>query len=213
MENRNSFEQLHAEILYEIRKNGACVGGYSDVTRSSSIREISNNIKKWWNEVLGMHLDSSLHLFSDFFFKFKGEFNANGIYFNQDASEGYVIICDAKVCLSGSAQGRAFGQSEVDACGQSSLISFGKTKVNARDSAKIELKERSIGVMYDQSEMKAYDRSSVICEGGKVLYMANQSTAEVHRCGSIHAYGEASIKCTKPRMERRIYLYEQSTIK
>lgn len=213
MENKNQFEQLHAEILSEIRNNGACVGGYSEVIRSGSINEISKSIKKWWNEVLGMHLESSLHLFSDFFFKFKDEFNANGIYFNQDASEGYVIIYDAKVCLSGSAQGRAFGHSEVDACGQSSLIAFGDTKVNARDSAKVELKDQSSGVMYNQSEVKAYDKSSVLCEGGKALYMADQSTADVRRCGSIHAYGEAYVKNINPRMERRIYLYEQSTTK
>lgn len=213
MENSNQYERLHSEILSEIRKNGACAGGYSDVIRSGSISEISKSIKKWWNEVLGMHLESSLHLFGDFFLQFKDEFNANGIYFNQDASEGYAIICDAKVCLNGSAQGRAFGHSEVDACGQSSLIAFGDTKVNARDSAKVELKDQSAGVMYDQSEVKAYNKSTVICEGGKALYMADQSTADVHQCGSIHAYGEACVRNTNPRMERRIYLYEESTTK
>lgn len=208
----DKFNQLHSKILSEIKKNGSCVEGYEDVLRSNSITEIARNIKKWWNEVLDMHLESSLHLFSEFFCQFEKDFNTNGIYFNQDTSDGYAIIYNAKARLSGNALGRSFGYSEVDVGDSSSLIAFGQTKVNACDCSKVELREQSSGVMYDQSEVKAYDSASVICQGGKILHMAGATMAEVNYCGSIYAYGKSRVKNTNPRMERRIYLYEQSSM-
>lgn len=206
------FSQLQLKILSEIKKNGSCVEGYEDVLHSNSIYEISKYIKKWWNEVLDMHLESSLHLFSEFFSKFEKEFNANGIYFNQDAPEGYAIIFNGKARLSGNALGRSFGCSEVETAGFSSLIAFGETKVKARDYSKVELREQSSGVMYDQSEVKAYDSVSVVCQGGKTLHLAGTTMAEVNYCGSIYAYGESHVININPRMERRIYLYEQSSM-
>lgn len=207
----DEFSQLHKKILSEIKKNGSCVEGYEDVFHSNSISEISKYIKKWWNEVLDMHLESSLHLFSEFFNQFEKEFNANGIYFNQDAPDGYAIIYNAKVRLNGNALGRSFGCSEVTTRDSSSLIAFGKTKVNACDYSKVELREHSSGVMYDQSEVKAYDSAFVVCQGGKTLHLAGKTMAELNHCGSVYAYGESIVKNTNPRMDRRIYLYEQSS--
>ncbi|MDD3037891.1 hypothetical protein [Bacteroides sp.] len=208
----DEFNELHSKILSEIKKNGSCVEGYEDIFRSSSISEISKHVKKWWNEVLDMHLESSLHLFSDFFSKFEKEFNTNGIYFNQDAPEGYAIIYNGKARLSGNALGRSFGCSQVETVDSSSLISFGKTKVNVRDCSKVELREQSSGVMYDESEVTAYDSVYVVCQGGKTLHLAGTTIAEVHHCGSIYAYGDSRVKNVNPRMERRIYLYEQSSM-
>lgn len=212
MDNKNQFEKLHSEILSEIRKNGACGPGYKSVLSSESIKGIADSIKKWWNEVLGMHLESTLHLFDEFFSRFESEFNANGIYYNQDASEGYVIIYNAKVKLSGTAKGRSFGLSEVEMRGNASLVAFDESKVHAHDYSNVELRERSSGEMFDQSELKAYDDSLVVCRGGKSLIVSNRAEAETYMCGSIHAYSAARIKNMNPRIVRRIHLHEDSAI-
>lgn len=206
----NDFDKLHVSILKEIKKNGSCVEGYEKVHRAMTIAEISRIIKLYWNEVLDMHLHSSLLLFSDFFGDFQEEFNENGIYFNQDASEGYALIYNGKVRLDGDVKARAFGESEVEACGKSSLIAYGQTKVSACNESCVELREQSSAAMQDQCEVKALDATAVVCRGGRVLTMCNQAKAEVYSCGSVHAYGNSMVNNKNPRMERRIYVHEDS---
>ena len=204
------FESLHSKILEHIKKNRSCMEGYMEVYQSTTITEISKIIKMYWEEVLGMHLESSLVLFSDFFADFQEEFNKNGIYFNQDATEGYALVYNGKVKIEGNAKVRSFGESEIDITGKASLIAFGASKINAFGESSVILKEQSTAMMFDQCDVRSFDHSSVICQGGKTLILSDYSKASAFKCGGIHGYGNTEVTLENEWMRSRVFLSEKS---
>lgn len=204
------FEHVQSNILKHIKKNRSCMEGYMEVSQSTSITEVAQIMKKYWDEVLGMHLESSLVLFSDFFADFQEEFNRNAIYFNQDTAEGYALVYNGKMKIAGTVKARSFGESEIDLSGKASLIAFGESKINACGESTVILKEQSTAVMFDQCEIRAFDHSSIICQGGKTVTLSDYSKASVFKCGSVHGYGNTEVTLNNERMRSRVFLHEES---
>lgn len=202
----NAYNELKKMVLDAIHKNGACKDGYRDVLSADNIGIFSQVLKDYWADVITMHKHSSFSLFEEFYRANREGFNRHGIYYNESANNGYVLVTDStqKIMVSGEARAWVFGDSTVYGSG----------------NASIRLRERSMAVLEDAASCFAFDESKVYANGrnrvnasGMVQVFANGlCIVDAGECSTVYgvmwdrinALGDAVVKA---HSDRKINLF------
>lgn len=175
-------ETLTEETLRIARRNRSCKDGYRDLLGVNNFGQACIVFKKYWPDVIGMHLKDTILFLNEHYVANKEAFNLRGIYYNDSANRGLVLIYNCKdVVLSGDCKAHIFGHSEVTLRGHA--------RGNAHDSSHLMLMEYASAVLNEHATCSAWGRSFVNARDEN-LVEANE-LCEVVACGKtlVHAKG------------------------
>lgn len=191
-------------VLAAIHRNGACKPGYKAVLSAGNIGLFSAVLKEYWPDVIGMHKNSTFRLFEEFYGANREGFNRHGIYYNEPADNGYVLVTDGteEIVVRGTATAWAYGTSRV--------TGKDRARVRARDRSVIRLEDNASGIFFDDSEGYAHGRSRVSATGRSRIYASDlsvidageESTVYGTGWGRINGFGNALIKAHTDRKIR-----------
>lgn len=176
------------------RLNGACKNGYHDLLLADSMGKFCCLLEKYWNDVIGMHLSSTLEILEEVYETNKNDFNKHDIYYNENCASGKVIVNGKSVAVTGNAIAWVYNHGVIQAKGRSvvhlydtseahlsenaSVFAYGKSTVNAMDfssvraanNSKITLNGRVEAVCGEDCEVIAYRWRKITASGNSKIY-------------------------------------------
>ena len=163
------------------RENGACKQGYHDLLKAENIGQLCRVLEKYWGDVLGMHRQSTFAIMDELYPANKDEFNQFGIFYNENAGFGKVIVNNATVAVNGDAKVWAFGGSVVNLSEKATCY--------AKDTASVHAKDYSHVHLLEESTCKATGRSMVNAAGNSTVKAHEACTVTAGDNAKVYAYG------------------------
>lgn len=208
---KEEYNEMKQMVLHAIRKNGACKPGYKAVLTAANIGIFCAVLKDYWADVINMHKDDSFSLFAEFYQANREGFNAHGIFFNESADKGYILVVgDSRgVVASGNARLWAFGTSRVTGKDKATVVGREKSDVTLYGDAYGQAFDESVFRLYGRSGVSAAGQSRVVSMGNSVVDAGEHSRVYGISWNWINGFGDAVITA---HTDRKIRLRGNSTL-
>ena len=89
-----NFDKLKKAGIDDLKANHVCKESFEDVLSAPNIGILCKVIKKYWGDALGVYRGMFLGWFQCHYSDNREDFNRFGLYLNEDADSGRVVITD-----------------------------------------------------------------------------------------------------------------------
>lgn len=196
MKEKDPYLEMKEIVLKAIHRNGSCVPGYKAVLNAGNIGIFCAVLKEYWADVITMHKTDSFRLFEEFYQVNRDGFNKYGIYYNESADNGRVLVTGntSGVTISGNAKGWTFGTSRVKAKDRASVRAREKSQIELSEDASCQSFDDSIICCTGFSSVNAGGNSRVFAMGNSSVYAGEHTTVYALGWRNITGTGDAVIK-------------------
>lgn len=203
-----NFDKLKKAGIDDLKANHVCKESFEDVLSAPNIGILCKVIKKYWGDALGVYRGMFLGWFQCHYSDNREDFNRFGLYLNEDADSGRVVITDGDgYVFTGTAKVWMFGNSKATGTQRSKFIVRDNSHVRLTDSASAELFDDSTAIAESKSTVKTFANSRVECYDLANVYAGGQSSVIGYSWNKIFATGDAKVYAP---ILRKIQLREQA---
>lgn len=198
-------KQLCISILAQ---SGNCEASQHDFGETETIGQLCAVWHKYWHGMITEVPQQVIDGFREVYPEYKKDFNAEGIFYNEDSQTGYVLIGDSDepIHLSFARNAYVLGKAHVVLHLQASVLAMNAgCKIELFDSSRATIKE-GYGIARNRSQLttmgdaECYDCATVRITDG---------TLQDNGHGAIYAYGKATINSFTSRL---INIYDNAKL-
>lgn len=168
------YEQFMKECKAACHERHACADGYQMLLKSESVQDILMTVVRNWNDVwVSKYADIVAENITRWFSGLEKEFHDSGIFVNEDACKGIVMVSNPGQTL------RFAGKAKVYLFGPAHVIATDHSQVYCRDAGgEVELYDYAYGKI-DAGRVSAYNRATV----------ESHQECTCHNYTTVYAYG------------------------
>ena len=199
------FKILCTDILAQ---SGNCEASQAAFAAAANYAQMREAWAKYWQGVLMEVPTQVLAAFADVYPEYKEELNAAGVYYNEDAPLGIVVIGDSaeEIHLWRARNAYILGAAKV-------VLHAAASATGLNENCSVELREGSCATMragyaIARGHSVLTTKTDAECHDAATVRITD---ATLKDCGhtAIYAYGRAAVKSFTDRL---IYLYDNSTL-
>lgn len=197
------FDELKYRLLQLAREKSWCMASRRDVFSIENFAQLAAFVKTYWPDVVKSEdLDKRIEFIDKVYPLFKEEFNKYGLYYNEVAEKGLVLLHNCmdlhvkgkvSVYATGTTTVYAEEESRVQASQEAVVYCMGKNLITGKDDATVVVLPTS------RALIKVADRCRVYSNGPAEIFASNQSIVYARNWMKISAFGDASIQAASSR--------------
>lgn len=193
-----NFDELKCSLLQLAREKSWCTSSRRDALSIGNFAQLASFIKTYWPDVVKSEdLNKRIEFIEKAYPVFKDEFNKFGLYYNEVAEEGIVLLHNCvDLHVAGKTEVYATGTTTVYAEGSCSIQVSQKSLVYCMSNNRIIGKDNATVVVlpFSRALVKVSDRCQVYSDGPANIFASNQTIVYARNWMKIAAFGDAVIE-------------------
>lgn len=191
----DDFTKIKTKAQKLCREHGACKKGYGELLKSGDLNSICSVMYEYWADMLGSFYEPYIAFLAEFYQQYKDDFNAAGLYFNETADNGRVVVTESIIndTFNGNAIVFVYNSAKITALGHTTVVAHDKSEITLGDYAKCQAYEKAKVFVNDFSSVKGYDFSRIEANGSVDIIAGGRCTVAALCYKRILACGNAQI--------------------
>jgi hypothetical protein len=208
---RENYLEIKNELQRLCKENRACEKGYAGLLKSENLTAICAVMFEYWADMLGAFYKPFVAFLTEFYPKYKDDFNRAGLFFNEAADRGKVVVTESimDVAFNGDATVYAYGNAEIIAYGHTNVVAHDKSVIILGDQARCQAFDKSRVSANLFTTVSGYDFSRIEADGSVDVTAGGRCTVAALAYKRILACGNAQIYS---RRKINIRILDQSNL-
>lgn len=173
--------------------NGACKKGYHDLLCANTIGHFCYVIDKYWKDIIGMHRLSTFSILEELYEKYKNDFNLYGIYYNENCTNGKVIVNGASIVVDENAVAWVYNHGVIQAKGCSKVYLYDNSEAYISEKAEVFAYDNTKVQANGNTYVRAFANSKVFLDGEVEAQCGESCEVVAYRWRKIMAAGDSKI--------------------